>query len=168
MLLPKHATVFLIASAAFSASDPFVGTWKLDVVKSDFGPEEKPRGGAAIFERTADGYLYARWSLGKGGNIGRQSGRINFPELMESATIKFVWTQPDDNTLELSIHSKRTGTNHVSKRCIVSPADQKLRIMLLEANSGRTVQTLVYDKMSRPPELQVPLEIPAVLDPQER
>jgi hypothetical protein len=36
-------------------SDPFVGTWKLNPERCEFDPQHRPRSGALVFERDAEG-----------------------------------------------------------------------------------------------------------------
>jgi len=161
MRSPRIVTFFLIASAALSAADPFSGKWKLNVEKSNFGPEEKPRGGGAFYETTANGYWYVRWTVLRNGRVGPEWGRISFGEPSGSAGVGVIWTWTSDFTHELSIYDNRIGTHHTVMRSIVSPVDHTLTIIRIEAQSGRPVQILVYDRAIVPAITEPPIEIPA-------
>lgn len=44
-------------AAAQAASDPFIGTWKLDLSRSTFTPGPPPKAKTLVFSATADGVL---------------------------------------------------------------------------------------------------------------
>jgi hypothetical protein len=53
LLLP----LFILATAW--AADPFVGNWKLNVAKSDFGSGSKAQSGSTTYETSNGGYVYS-------------------------------------------------------------------------------------------------------------
>ena len=58
MRLAKVVTALFLISASLWAADPFVGTWKLSVEKSDFGNGPRAKSGNTTYEAKGDGYMY--------------------------------------------------------------------------------------------------------------
>jgi len=58
MWLFKSVSALLVATAALWAADPFVGRWKLNVEKSDFGNTPKAKSGSTTYEGNGAGYMY--------------------------------------------------------------------------------------------------------------
>jgi hypothetical protein len=54
----RSVSVLFLISAALGAADPFVGTWKLNVEKSDFGDSPTAKSGSTTYEATGTGYMY--------------------------------------------------------------------------------------------------------------
>jgi hypothetical protein len=85
--------------------DPFVGTWKLNVEKSEFDAHHRPTAGTMMFELDAQGHylMTARGRNAKGEEIaerpmkfildGKEHPVPDFPGL------KAVATRPDPNTI---------------------------------------------------------------------
>jgi hypothetical protein len=58
MLFFRSVSVLFLISAALGAADPFVGTLKLNVEKSDFGDSPTAKSGSTTYEATGTGYMY--------------------------------------------------------------------------------------------------------------
>jgi hypothetical protein len=51
-------SAFCVLSAVPLAADPFVGTWKLNVEKSNLGATSNVKSGSTSYELVGDGYVY--------------------------------------------------------------------------------------------------------------
>ena len=88
------------------ASDPFVGTWTLDVALSQFGPDHRPTEATLVFEIDGEGHyvMRAEGRNAKGEKVAERPQRFitdgverpvpDFPQLL------VVSTRPDPNTLK--------------------------------------------------------------------
>src|SRR5215472_8470346 len=58
MLSFKPISALLVTAVALCAADPFIGRWKLNVEKSDFGNIPKAQSGSTTYESNGAGYVY--------------------------------------------------------------------------------------------------------------
>src|SRR5215470_4460240 len=65
MYFSKALSMLFLISASLSAADPFVGTWKLNVEKSDFRVTATVSGGSATYHATGNGYVYGPTSCSR-------------------------------------------------------------------------------------------------------
>src|SRR5579864_258840 len=86
-------------------ADPFVGTWKLNVEKSEFDANHRPRAGTMVYELDAEGY-YLQTAEGineKGEKCAERPQRL-LPDGKEHPIpdfpgLKCLVTRPDPNTI---------------------------------------------------------------------
>jgi hypothetical protein len=113
--------------------DPFVGTWMLNVEKSEFDPNHQPRAGTVVFELDAEGYfLKTAEGVNEQGEKcaerpvrfladGQEHPLPNLPGL------KYISTRPDKNTI--TEEAKREDGSIVGgSTSVVSPDGKSLTI----------------------------------------
>ena len=72
LLLP----LFILATAW--AADPFVGNWKLNIAKSDFGSGPKAQSGSTTYETGSGGYMYSSETVYGEDRTARLRGPVQF------------------------------------------------------------------------------------------
>jgi len=85
--------------------DPFVGTWKLNVEKSEFDANHRPTAGTMVFELDAEGnYLMKADGRGANGEEVKERPAKFIPDGKEHPIpdfpgLKAIATRPDPNTI---------------------------------------------------------------------
>jgi hypothetical protein len=85
--------------------DPFVGTWKLNVEKSEFDANHRPTAGTMVFELDAQGHylMTAEGRNEKGEKVAERPTRFipdgNGHPIADFPGLKTVHTRPDPNTI---------------------------------------------------------------------
>ncbi|HEV3201193.1 MAG TPA: hypothetical protein VGZ73_25000 [Bryobacteraceae bacterium] len=118
-------------------TDPFVGTWKLNPEKSEFGPHHRPTAGTMVFELDEQGHylMKAEGANAKGEKVvenpqkfiadGETRPLPGFPGLT------FMSTRPDPNTIQGE--ARREDGSIVGKGTFAVSADGK---SMTATNSG--------------------------------
>jgi len=121
--------------------DPFVGTWKLNVEKSEFDANYSATAGTMMFELDAQGHylLKVEGRNAKGEKVAERPARF-IPDGKEHpvpdlAGLKAVATQPDPKTIQNEV--RRQDGSVIGGATYVVSADGKL---LTATNSGRDSQ----------------------------
>src|SRR5215831_7789106 len=78
MRLFRNVSALLVASAALWAADPFVGRWKLNVEKSDFGNTPKAKSGSTTYEANGAGYIYTAETIFEENEVARLQSPVDF------------------------------------------------------------------------------------------
>lgn len=123
--------------------DPFVGTWTLNVEKSEFDANHRPRAGTMVVELDAEGY-YLQKAEGineKGEKVAERPQRL-LPDGKEHAIpdfpgLSYVATRPDPNTM--TTEARREDGSVVGGGTAVVSADGK----------SKTVTNFGYDTQLR-------------------
>lgn len=85
--------------------DPFVGTWQLNVEKSEFDANHRPTAGTMVFELDAQGHylMTARGRNAKGEEVAERPMKLipdgNEHPVPDFPGLKSVATRPDANTM---------------------------------------------------------------------
>jgi hypothetical protein len=86
--------------------DPFVGTWKLNVEKSEFDPNHRPTAGTMVFELDEQGHyqLKAEGFNAKGEKVTERPARFILDgkehPVADFPGLKAMSTRPDANTIK--------------------------------------------------------------------
>ena len=79
MRLSKSVPALFIISASLWGADPFVGTWKLNIEKSNFGSGPKAMSGSTTYEANGDGYMYTSETVFGENQVARLRVRSHVP-----------------------------------------------------------------------------------------
>jgi len=138
-------------SAALLAADPFVGTWKLNVEKSDFGNSRTAKSGSITYQANGMGYMYIASTVFGEAEVERLQIPVEFDGTAHEGRLgnrraTFVSKKIDDNSYELVFRDKETSVVTPTFRYIVSPQSNTLTFIWLSSGGGKPALTLVYDK----------------------
>lgn len=105
------AIAILAPAGARAASDPFIGTWKLDLGRSSFTPGPPPKAKTLIFSATADGVLIDETEVEPDGQvltfkIPYARGGKPTPQNASPAYDMLSVTQPDAYTADWKVMRK--------------------------------------------------------------
>jgi hypothetical protein len=121
----------------WKVADPFVGTWKLNPEKSEFGPNHRPTAATMLFELDAQGHylMKAEGANAKGEKVAERPTEL-IPDGKEHPIPGFpglttVSTRPDPNTIYGE--ARREDRSVVGSGTYVVSADGK---SLTATNSG--------------------------------
>lgn len=146
------AGVLMLAVMATAQTDPFVGTWTLNLAKSKYSPGPAPKATTSVYEAAGKGYKVSiktepasgapqAWSYTT--NLdGKESPITGNNPNADSVTVKRI----DANTLEST--SRKGGQVTATQRNVVS-ADGKTRTVTTTGTTadGQKVNNVaVYDK----------------------
>jgi hypothetical protein len=149
MRLFKSVSALLVASAALWAADPFVGRWKLNVEKSDFGNTPKAKSGSTIYEGNGAGYMYAAETVFGEDEVARLQSPVEFNGTVHEGhlaerTVTFRSKKIDDNSYEVVFSDKQTGKVVQTFRYIV--IGNELTLNWFNGDDQRPAITLMYDR----------------------
>lgn len=146
------AVIFVFTALASAQSDPFVGTWKLNVAKSKYSPGPAPKATTSTYEAAGKGYKISvktepasgavqQWSYTT--NLDGKDSPItgNNPNADTAAAKRL-----DANTLE--VVNKKGGKVTTTQRNVVS-ADGKTRTVTTtgtDAQGQKINNVAVYEK----------------------
>jgi hypothetical protein len=138
-------------SAALFAADPFVGTWKLSVERSDFGNSRTAKSGSITYQTNGAGYLYIASTVFGEDEVERLQIPVEFDGTAHEGRLgnrraTFVSKKIDDNSYELIFRDKETGMVRPTFRYTVSPQGNTLTFIWLNSGGDKPQLTLVYDK----------------------
>jgi len=149
MRLFKSVSALLVASAALWAADPFVGRWKLNVEKSDFGDTPKARSGSTTYERNGAGYMYIAETVFGENEVARLQSPVEFNGTvheghLDERMVTFLSKKINDNSYEVVFSEKQTGKVVQTLRYAVIGNELTLNWF----NGGDQIPgiTLIYDK----------------------
>lgn len=112
MLWLKSLLIFAVSSLVLAAGDPFVGTWRLDVEKSNVAATVK--GGTTTYESLGDGYVYDAKIVFANSNVGHLHGFVRFDGTVNEAqvdgrAVNSLAKKLDENSYKLMIADEETG-----------------------------------------------------------
>jgi hypothetical protein len=145
--------LFLWPAAAIWAADPFAGTWKLNVERSDFSDGPKAKSGTATYTLRLGGYQYESKTVFGKGSIATLAGPVTFdgtayPGKLEGNAIVFTSKKIDRNSYETLIGDP--GTRKVTEmfKHAVSSDNKILTISWIKGVPDQPVVhwVLVYDR----------------------
>ena len=151
MRLFKSVSAFFVISVALWAVDPFVGDWKLNVEKSDFGNMPKAVSGRMIYQATGRGYMVSSETVFGEDNVARLMAPVQFEGTFNEGRVNdravtLVSKRIDVNCYEVIFTDKETKDNSHTFRYNVSPQENKLTFIWLTSDNVTPALTLVYDK----------------------
>ena len=147
----RSVLVLFLISAAFGAADPFVGIWKLNVEKSDFGDSRTAKSGSTTYEATGTGYTYVAATVFGEDQVERLQIPVEFDGTAHEGRLGgrktiFVSRKIDDNSYEFVFTDKETGKVTQTFRYTVSTQGNTLTFISLNSGKAKPQLTLVYDK----------------------
>ncbi len=142
--------LFFVAGAVCLASNPFIGTWKLNEAKSKISPGS-PKNATVVYEAAGDQVKVTVDGVDGEGKpahnewTGKFDGK-DYPVTGDPASDARSLKQIDDHTLELTV--KKNGKVTVTGKNVVS-ADGKTRTINTsgtDSKGEKIKNTAVYDK----------------------
>ena len=114
MLLFRPLAMLLVLSPAIGASDPFIGTWRLDIDKSDLGGSANVQSGTTTYAPAENGYVYDAEITFGNSKVARLHGPVQFDGTVNEARldgrlVNFVCERIDTNSYGLKIRDEQTG-----------------------------------------------------------
>lgn len=145
LLLP----LFILATAW--AADPFVGSWKLNVAKSDFGNGPTAESGSTTYEAAPNGYMYKSETVFGEGKTARLGGPVQFDGTvneggLDGRPVSFVSKKIDENSYDVILTDKESGKVSHTFKYAVAPAGKTLTFTWLKTGEDKPNLKLVYDK----------------------
>ena len=142
--------IFLLSAAAWSAGDPFIGTWKLNPAKSKFSPGPAPKSQTLAYEPSGNGVKLTSNQVDEQGNSMAGGYTANY----DGKNYPFI--NPDADTIALkridastvAATWKKAGQVTMTSRRTVSKDGETLTIVQKGKNAqGQAVNYVsVYDK----------------------
>jgi len=142
--------VCLVAVAASFASNPNMGTWKLNEAKSKF-PPGAPKNPTVVYEAVGDNVKVTVDGIDNAGKpthnewTGKFDGK-DYPLMGDPMSNTRSYKKVDDRTTELT--NKKDGKVTLTGRIVIS-ADGKTRTVTvsgMDATGKKVTSTAVYDK----------------------
>jgi len=130
-------TVFLVSSTAFGQNEnPFVGTWDIDLLASDFGGAQAPENMSRTYaELGNDSFMYLVATVSPDGEIGGSSATYRYDQnryLIASITANnqatIAYRKINDRTVEYTVRIGEQITQIGAKT--ISPDGRVLRIAI--------------------------------------
>jgi hypothetical protein len=97
-------SLFVFSVAAYSADDPFIGTWKLNLAKSKFTPGPAPKSQTLTYEPSANGVKLTSNQVDAQGNSTAGGYTANYDGK------DYPFANPDADTIALKRIDARTVT----------------------------------------------------------
>jgi hypothetical protein len=149
MRLFISVSALLVASAALWAADPFVGRWKLNVEKSDFGNTPKPTSGTTAYKANGAGYVYTAETIFGENEVARLQSPVEFNGTVheghvDERMVTFLSKKINDDSYEVVFTDKQTGKVVQTFRYTV--IGNELTLNWSDGSDQKPVITLVYDK----------------------
>ena len=150
MRLYKFVPALLVASAALWAADPFVGRWKLNVEKSDFGNMPKVKSGSTTYEADGTGYMYtAEIVFGEEDEVARLQNPVEFNGTaheghLDQRRVTFLSNKINDDSYEVVFSDQQT--SKVVQRFRYTVIGNELTWNWFNGVDQRPAITMVYDK----------------------
>ena len=144
--------VALTVPAAAQSPDPFVGTWKLNVAKSNYSPGPAPKSITSTYEAAGKGYKVSVRNEPASGPLQEYSYTSN----LDGTDSKYTGTNPNADTVAvkrinantLEAVNKKGGKVTTTQRNVVS-ADGKTRTMTttgVDAQGQKLNNVAVFEK----------------------
>jgi hypothetical protein len=145
LLLP-----LLILATAWAA-DPFLGSWKLNIAKFDFGSGPKAQSGSTTYETGNGGYIYSSETVYGEGRTAGLRGPVQFDGTvnaggLDGRAVTFVSKKIDDNGYETILTDKETGKISHTFKYTVAPDGKTLTFTWMKTGEDSPFLKLVYDK----------------------
>ncbi len=139
----------LLVGSAWAA-DAFLGNWKLNVAKSDFGSGPKAESGSTTYESDSGGYMYSSETVYADGHTAGLRGPVQFDGTvneggLDGRPVTFISKKIDDNSYDVILTDKETGKVSHTFKYIVAEG-KTLTFTWLKAGDEKPVMKLVYDK----------------------
>ena len=147
----KLAFALLGLAAALLAADPMIGTWNLNVAKSQYRPGPPPRAAAITYAETADGIKRTGQSVDADGNptsfeyTAKYDGK-DYPVTGSDTFDMIALKRINDRTTEATL--KKSGKVVSTARRVVSKDGKTLTLTITGTNAkGQKMKNIaVYDK----------------------
>jgi hypothetical protein len=141
--------LFLVATGW--AADPFLGNWRLNVAKSDFGSGPRAQSGSATYETGSGGYMYSSETVYSEDNKAGLRGPVQFDGTvneggLDGRAVTFVSKKIDDSAYDVILTDKETGKVSHTFKYMVSPDGKTLAFTWMKAGDDKPFMKLVYDK----------------------
>jgi hypothetical protein len=148
--LKLFASLIVLVSTLWAA-DPFLGTWKLNVAKSDFGSGPKAESGSTTYETGSGGYMYSSETVYGEGRTANLRGPVQFDGTvneggLDGRAVTFVSKRIDDNSYEVILTDKETGKVSNTFKYMVVPDAKTLTFTWMKAGDDKPFMKLVYEK----------------------
>jgi hypothetical protein len=145
--------LFLWTGTALWAADPFAGSWRLKVERSDFGNGPKATSGSATYTQQLGGYQYESETVFGKGSVARLAGPVQFdgtvyPGTLDGHAIVFTSKQIDSNDYDTLIVDPQTRKVTQVFKYTVSPDKKILTISWIKGSPDKPIVywILVYEK----------------------
>ena len=130
----------LAPMATAQSSDPFVGTWRLSIAKSNYSPGPAPKSVTSTYEAAGKGYKVSVRNEPASGPVQEYSYTTN----LDGADAKISGTNPNADTIAvkridahtLEVVNKKGGKVTTTQRNSVSP-DGKTRTVTTTGTDGQ-------------------------------
>jgi hypothetical protein len=148
---PLRLLLPLLILATAWAADPFVGNWKLNVAKSDFGTGPKAQSGSTTYETGSGGYMYSSETVYSEDHKAGLRGPVQFDGTvneggLDGRAVTFVSKKIDDNSYDVILTDKETGKVSHTFKYTVTPDGKTLTFTWMKSGEDQAVSKLVYDK----------------------
>jgi hypothetical protein len=149
MRLFRNVSALLVASAALWAADPFIGRWKLNVERSDFGDTPKATSGSTAYEANGAGYMYTAETIFGENEVACLQSPVEFNGTVheghvDERMVTFLSKKIDDDSYEVVFADKQTGKVVQTFRYTV--IGNELTLNWFNGGNRKPAITLVYDK----------------------
>ena len=143
--------LFLWSVCAIWAADPFVGKWKLNLDKSDFGTGPKAKSGSTKYDAQGDGYMYESETDFGEGNTARLGAPVKFDGTVDQGNldgrdVTFVSKKIDGNNYEVLITDKESGKVTQRFQYGISSDNKTLTFLWMKTGQDKPFLKMVYDK----------------------
>src|SRR5262249_1704736 len=106
MPLFKSISTLLLTAVALSAADPFVGRWRLNTEKADFGNTPKAKSGSTTYMSNGAGYVYAAETVFGNDDVERLQTPVEFNGTvheghLDGRMMVFLSKRINDNSYEV-------------------------------------------------------------------
>jgi hypothetical protein len=147
----RAVSTFFLLSAALWAADPFVGNWKLNVEKSDFGNMPKAQEGRTTYRANGGGYMFSSETVFSEDNVTRLGAPVQFDGTsneggINGRAVTFVSKKIDANNYEVIFTDRETRNISHTFRYTVSPQQNTLTFTWFRIGDVKPALMLVYDR----------------------
>ena len=148
---PLRLLLPLLILATAWAADPFLGSWKLNVAKSDFANGPKAQSGSTTYETGSGGYMYSSETVYSEDHKAGLRGPVQFDGTvneggLDGRAVTFVSKKIDDNSYEVILTDKETGKVSHTFKYTISPDGKTLTFTWMNTGEETPFMKLVYDK----------------------
>ena len=153
-LLAALVISVLSVGALAQSENPFIGTWDLDFVQSDFGSATVPQNMSRTYADLGDGnYMYLVVTISKEGTLGGSSASYSYSgeqypiaSLDELQAAHISYRKINETTVEYTIHAGLGGEVSQIGAKFISPSYQRLTIGIQLPDSDQKDQILVFNR----------------------
>ena len=142
----------LSMGALAQSANPFIGTWDIDFVQSNFGSAAVPQNMSRTYADLGDGnYMYLVVSINEDGSLGGTSASYSYSgdqypiaSLDELPAARISYRKINDSTVEYTVRLGGEVSQIGAK--FISPSYQQLTIGIQFPNSDQEDQILVFNR----------------------